>query len=278
MFHVSPEPLLLSEAGIHGLCVSLNTPVLNVEELPVGPARAAIVLFDTGYGDLGLGIAVRSVDTRRAVVYAYRGIIDEEQDPAEAMEVATAFAEGMGFLFDEDLVRSDAHEGRSRALAIWTELTDDAPEIELDEAVPEPATPTLSPPVPLEPAQELVLDEPLGPAAVVSLEEIAAAPAPAAAPASGASGPASPGSGPAAPAAPPPAAAASAPPASAPPRRMSLSRFRQARAEEPAAASAKATDVEAPAAALGRIPLVRVKSKGEEPARPSALLRLLGSF
>ena len=32
MLHVCSEPLLLSQAGIQGLCLSLNTPVLNIDE------------------------------------------------------------------------------------------------------------------------------------------------------------------------------------------------------------------------------------------------------
>ena len=171
MFHPCDEPLLLSQAGLQGLCLSLNTPVINIEELPVGPAQAAIVLFDPGYGTLSLGVGIRSLETRRVAVFVYRGLIDETKTPGETMNAALAFAEGMGFLFDEDLVSGGEGGGHARALAAWNDLTQETATAPADrgaqvaaqvaaQRVPEPAAETQSPlssPPPA--AQELVLDD-----------------------------------------------------------------------------------------------------------------------
>ncbi|MEZ4218822.1 MAG: hypothetical protein R3E88_20290 [Myxococcota bacterium] len=159
MFHVCAEPFLFSEAGVHGLCVSLNTPVLNIEELPVGPARAAIVLFENGYGELQLGVGVRSIETRQVVLFSYQDAIRARRSTARAMEAATKFAEGMGFLFDDDLVAGDPSGGRGRAMQVWTELTD-VPHVPEEVAPASPAIPRLSPAIPLEqPPEELELEE-----------------------------------------------------------------------------------------------------------------------
>jgi len=170
MFSVSSEPVLLSEAGLHGLCVSLNTPVLHIDELPVGPARASIALFDAGYASLELAVAVRSVEAPQVVVYSFQGRISGKKTPAQAMESAARFAEGMGFLFDEDVVSADS-DGPARAMRLWLELTevpDRSEEVVLAEEMPR-----LSPAVPLEPPEEeLVLEQ------MVEFEEPAASEAP----------------------------------------------------------------------------------------------------
>jgi len=123
MFDLRLEPLLLREAEIHGLCVSLNTPVLNIDEQPVGPARAALVLFDGGSGSLGLAVGVRSIETRQVAVFSYRASRDTQSSPARAIEAATRFAERMGFLFDEDVVASRDSDRRAQALGLWHDLT-----------------------------------------------------------------------------------------------------------------------------------------------------------
>jgi hypothetical protein len=124
MFLPHSEPLLLSEAGLHGLCASLNSPVLNIDELPVGPARAAIALYAGEYGALRLAVGVRSLESGSVAVFVYSQDLNDSSSPAIAMDLALGFAEGMGFLFDEDLV---GREGRAGALRCWLELTSEAP-------------------------------------------------------------------------------------------------------------------------------------------------------
>jgi hypothetical protein len=319
MFSVSSEPVLLSEAGLHGLCVSLNTPVLNIDELPVGPARAGIVVFDGGYGAFELAIAIRSVETRQVLIYSFQGRIGKKT-PAQAMEVAANFAEGMGFLFDEDLVSSSS-DGRSRAMRLWLDLTEVPNVSEVVELSEE--RPRLSPAIPLEqPYEELVLEQMLeleqatateqadwqpepeeAPAEELWLEEATSVAAPAAAESAALPEPAelpepvefSEVVELAAPAqlneqveVAPAAQVEASEPAPAP--RVSLTKFRQPPLHAPPTAPTKLTPLAAAAqqesansgSALGRISLVRKQldtDTGESaPAKPSLLLRLLGSF
>lgn len=259
MFSLSTEPLLLSEAAIHGLCVSLNAPVLNIADLPVGPARAAVVLYDCGYGTLALALGVRSIETRQVAVYAYRGTVEESEMPSGALEVATRFGEHMGFLFDEDVVDAADPETHGRALGLWTDAAG-APELgewRADEApqVAEAPAP-LALPVPLagEP-DELVLEDLLAEGNEAGaptdggelwLDELSE-----------------------------PAPAAASAVAADPPNAIPLAKFR--RSPNPGTtreAAAVSTDP-VPAGALGRIALIR---RGSEGRRPGPLLRLLGTF
>ena len=304
MFHVSTEPVLLSEAGLQGLCVSLNTPVLNIDELPVGPARAAIALYAGEYGALELAVGIRSIETRQVAVFQFQGQIPDDKPGPGAMEAATTFAEGMGFLFDDDVVAGGA-DGRTRAMRLWldlTELPDVSEEVELDHEVPK-----LSPAVPLvnEP-EELVLESALDSDASDVLEaqqasdeiwlEDASAQEAAEAPAIALTEPADDPSDeaveleeaieePIEEIQPPAVAArearaepvaeaasvAAAPVGGEPPRkRVTLTKFRQPPLREKPAARAAAADAavdaggESGSAALGRVALVRKRSGGEE--------------
>ena len=288
MFSVSSEPVLLSEAGLHGLCVSLNTPVLNIDELPVGPARASIVSFDGGYGSLELAIGIRSVEKRQVVVYTFQGRIGGKKSRAQAMEAATAFAEGMGFLFDDDVVSSGS-DGRSHAMRLWLDLTE-VPDVS-EELVLEEQRPQLSPAVPLEPPEEeLVLEQ------RVELSELES-PVALEMPAASDENPSEEIWLEAAPALPrveeaPPVAAAPVAPAEpaapvenvaapVPAPRPSRTQFRQLPPSEPVQPAAAPPAIEAAngGSALGKIALVRKHLNGEvAEEKPSLLLRLLGSF
>lgn len=120
MFRPTREAPLLTEAGVLGLCPSLNSPVLNIEQLPVGPARSAILLFAGEYGGVGICVGLRSVDSGSVAYFAYAGAADDFATPDRAMDAALNFAEAMGFLFDDDVV---AASGRSEALRMWRDLT-----------------------------------------------------------------------------------------------------------------------------------------------------------
>ncbi|MGH0034383.1 MAG: hypothetical protein ACQGVK_05100 [Myxococcota bacterium] len=134
MFRPSSEAPLLTEAGVMGLCASLNSPVLNIEHLPVGPARAAILLFAGEYGGVRIAVGLRSVETGAVAHFAYAGGADDFDGPDRAMDAALTFAEALGFLFDDDVVTGS---GRGEALRVWQELTgevgsDPVPELELE--------------------------------------------------------------------------------------------------------------------------------------------------
>jgi len=123
MFAVCRDPLPLSEACLHGLCASLNAPVVRTDELPPGPARAAIVTFAEEYGDLAVAVGIRALESGSVVVYRCREQLFDAEEVARAVESALGFAEGLGFLFDEDMIDSATGAGRSEALEHWLRLT-----------------------------------------------------------------------------------------------------------------------------------------------------------
>ena len=123
MFRRSADPLPLSEASLLALRPALNAPVLNIEDLPVGPARAAIVVFAEEYGGIGLALGIRSNEGGQVAVFRNQAPIDAETKIAAALEPALAHAERLGFLFDEDMVGAGSDgEGRAQAMALWGEL------------------------------------------------------------------------------------------------------------------------------------------------------------
>jgi hypothetical protein len=110
---------LVSEASLQAFCAAMNTPVVNIEELDVNPARAVIALSAGEYGDSWLIVALRSLASGEGAIFKYQG------DPAEfgseevALEVGLSFAEGMGFIFETDLIGGLGSAGRKRAWKIW---------------------------------------------------------------------------------------------------------------------------------------------------------------
>lgn len=126
MFLRRSEPILLTEEGIDGLCPSLNRPVVELEGLPAGPARSAIVLYSDDLGQQGLLVTVRSEDSGASTLFEFQGEVSGQAH--QVLDLGLTFAEGMGFLFDEDMLASPDPGGRRRALEIWCELTgDEAP-------------------------------------------------------------------------------------------------------------------------------------------------------
>lgn len=123
MFRRLSEPLPLSEASILALRPALNAPVLNVDFLPVGPARAAIVVFGEEWGGIGVAIGIRSNEGGQVAVFRNRESIEPDVAVSSALEPALAEAERMGFLFDEDMMaEGTAGQGRSQATALWGRL------------------------------------------------------------------------------------------------------------------------------------------------------------
>jgi hypothetical protein len=102
---------------------SLNTPVLAIAELPVGPGSAAIAAHvDSCDGLPRYTLAVRCERSREVVFFSAR---DEDlglSGSSLAAEAALSLAEGMGFLFEEDLppIVGEA------AASIWEEFADSA--------------------------------------------------------------------------------------------------------------------------------------------------------
>ena len=123
MFRRLSEPLPLSEASILALRPALNAPVLNVDFLPVGPARAAIVVFGEEWGGIGVAIGIRSNEGGQVAVFRNRESIEPDVAVSSVLEPALAEAERMGFLFDEDMMAAGTGgQGRSQATALWGRL------------------------------------------------------------------------------------------------------------------------------------------------------------
>ena len=146
-FACRDAPFELCPENLRSLQLSLNTPVVRIENLPVAPARAALVLHGNATGELDVTLSVRSLKTGQVLHFAPDG---ELPDAARCIDAAMAFGEGMGFLFDEDELAAGDTE---RAFGIWAELMGDPPP-RLPAAAP--ASPAS---VPEEPSFEFVLDD-----------------------------------------------------------------------------------------------------------------------
>ncbi len=122
---------------LRGLHVSLNAPVVAIEDLPVGPARAAIALQDAAAGGAPLMHALRSQRTGQLACFAPDETPLTDASVQIALDGALSFAESMGFLFDGDAIPELGDEGPRAAAQSWNELLGiEPPE---PEALPEPA-------------------------------------------------------------------------------------------------------------------------------------------
>lgn len=267
-FPLRTEPLDAAEARLRGLRLSLNGPVVQAESLPVGPARAAIVVHDEPDGRPNVTLAVRSLRSGEVVLYSYEGDLREPSSRAVGIDAALSFGESMGFLFDDDELEGDAG---ARALAYerlvqWLE----GPVASLPgpRRTPSPPPPAAAPSAAEDEAEELLLEETLEPVSEPALPPAA---------------PRGPEPGP--PVRPTPEAG-SRPRATAEAKPV-LSKFRGRGAT---ASPGEGTSPKAPprprresgagAAPLGRVRLVKRRADGTAPPedRPSFLFRLLALF
>jgi hypothetical protein len=113
------RPLELTAGRMRALRLSLNTPVVATQDLPVGPARAAIAIHAEPRGGLGITVGVRSLGAGSVVLYGFEGAITPGT-VNDVMDAALSFAEGMGFLFDDELVGNDT-ASQEKALVRWHE-------------------------------------------------------------------------------------------------------------------------------------------------------------
>lgn len=156
------DPLPLSEASLIALRPALNAPVLNVDFLPVGPARAALMVFAEEYGGIGVAFGIRSVEGGQVAVLRNQEPIEETSALSEALEPALAEAERMGFLFDEDMLARSPADTRPLAMALWTGLMGEVEKAPANEAVRDPSE--------VEDLAELVLEE-VAPVEIADLDD-----------------------------------------------------------------------------------------------------------
>jgi hypothetical protein len=108
---------------LRALRLSLNTPVVAIEHLPVGPAAAGIALHEVAEG-FSLTLALRSVRGGQLVLFRPEEGWGELHGPELALDAALSFAESMGFLFDEDALAAGG-DARDAARS-WADLVQDA--------------------------------------------------------------------------------------------------------------------------------------------------------
>jgi hypothetical protein len=98
---------------------SLNTPVLAIAELPVGPGTAAIAAHAGSSDSLPhYTLAVRCERNREVVFFSVREEGLSASESSVAGEATLSLAEGMGFLFEEDLPPISCEA----AVLIWEEF------------------------------------------------------------------------------------------------------------------------------------------------------------
>jgi len=79
-------------------------------------------------GGLHLQIAIRSLRSGEVVAVASDLDVDGGPEEFAAVEAALSYAEGMGFLFDEDEVVSGDADSAEKAAASWCDLVEEVPE------------------------------------------------------------------------------------------------------------------------------------------------------
>jgi hypothetical protein len=170
MYFCRQPPPEREAKALRALHLSLNTPVVAIEDLPVGPARAAIAVQDAPEGRASLLLVLRSERTGQLACFAPDEMLESDVGAQIALDGALSFAESMGFLFDDDAIPELGAGGPREAADSWNDLLGIEPQdLEVD---PEPA--------PGEGPGEIWLEEPV-PAAAAPVVAAAAAAAPAAA-------------------------------------------------------------------------------------------------
>lgn len=119
-----PERAVTSLRSLH---YALNTPVVAIENLAVGPARAAIGVQDLGEGRTSLMLVVRSQRTGQLACFSHDEAHEGEMSTQIALDGALTFAESMGFLFDEDEIPELGADGPREAALAWNDLLGLAP-------------------------------------------------------------------------------------------------------------------------------------------------------
>lgn len=140
-------PSQLRPEDLRSLQLSLNTPVVRVENLPVAPARAVLLLHSNTPGRLDVVLSVRSLKSGEVLHFEPDS---EIPDAERGIDAAMAFGEAMGFLFDEDELAAGNAE---RAFGLWSDLMGEGPTQPQPDAQPE------SPPASEEPSFEFVVDD-----------------------------------------------------------------------------------------------------------------------
>jgi hypothetical protein len=113
------RPLEVAGERVRSLRVSLNAPVLSTPDLPVGPARAVIVVHREPRGRMDTTVGARSIVSGQIAYWSFDGDLLSDADLSVAADAALTFAESLGFLFDEAPLAGGA--GAGKAFRSWLE-------------------------------------------------------------------------------------------------------------------------------------------------------------
>jgi hypothetical protein len=95
----------------------MNSPVVVVEDLPAGPATAAIACL-SGPAGPRVALAIRSQRSGQVVFFGPDEDLREPRAHDDALDAALGYAEGLGFLFEDDRVS----EAPAEAWELWEAL------------------------------------------------------------------------------------------------------------------------------------------------------------
>lgn len=125
--------MLLVAERLLSLRLSMNTPVVATDELPAGPARAAIAIHSEA-GRTCFTVAVRSLRQGVSVLYELEGEDFTQPDGLTvALDASLSFGESMGFLFDDDMLVDREPATLRQAVAQLREIVS-APGLEAEDA------------------------------------------------------------------------------------------------------------------------------------------------
>jgi hypothetical protein len=119
----APDP---ARSVLRSLRPSLNTPVVVVEDLPPGPASAAIARFADPAGPRVV-LAIRSERSGQAIFFAPDDEARDQRDTDLALDALLSFAEGMGFLFEDDRLAEAPGETQRLWMALIEACTHRSP-------------------------------------------------------------------------------------------------------------------------------------------------------
>ncbi len=132
MFQPAQSLAPLAGAKLERLRLSLNSPVVAVESLPVGPAAAGIAVHRLPGGAL-ITIAVRAVRGGQLLYFHPDETWREGESEELVLEAALSFAESMGFLFDDDPIERGADP--AQAAGLWASFLEPGRAREADTAI-----------------------------------------------------------------------------------------------------------------------------------------------
>ena len=112
----APDP---ARSVLRSLRPSLNTPVVVVDDLPAGPASAAIASFTDPAGPRVV-LAIRSERSGQAIFFAPDDEMRDWRGSDLALDALLSFAESMGFLFEDDRLA----EAPGETQRMWVALID----------------------------------------------------------------------------------------------------------------------------------------------------------